>query len=771
MWQCRAWHGPGREQKAQLGGEKHLALCAVQEPISSVAVIRFRRRVVAPVAPPQLRGLDDVVAALRESRGECDQDRLARAWAFAERAHEGQNRLSGAPFETHPLAVACLLAKQGFDETSAVVALLHDTVEDGGVEREQIEAEFGEEVGELVDGVTKIGRHAYVRRDEVQAETFRKLILASARDVRVILVKLADRLHNMMTLEHLPAEDRRRIAVETLEIYAPIAHRLGMAHVKGDLEDLAFFHLWPRQWAELHGEVQRRLKGGRGLMERLVSGLEEQLALEQIDAAISYRVKRMWSIYQKLRRQGIDISQLYDYLAVRIVTGTRGETYRALGVVHERWRPVPGRFKDYLAMPKPNGYRSLHTTVIGDHGQPVEVQIRTREMDDIAERGIAAHWAYKQPSPTAATDESVRWLRQVVEWQGDVADPRTFMASLKMDLYPDEVYVFTPKGEVHALPRGATPVDFAYRVHTEIGDHCAGARVNGRLVPLRTTLGNGDQVEIVVDASRGPQRDWLTFVTTARAKARIRQRLNLDARKRAVSLGRRLLEQEAQRADSTARRVLEARAAQTPGFDAEEALARIGWGTDSVRELVAQAGLDAPPRGRLGSLVDRLRRSPELIAVGADEDLLVRRASCCDPLPGEAVVGVVSRRRGVMVHRRDCAVVSEAPDLAGREVAVEWAKSAKGPWPVALRITTGEGRTVASQITGAVAQAGVELLGFVTDPLGRGRAVDVRLAVASRSELAAVEKALSELDVVEEVVRVERAAGAVASRKSRDRSA
>lgn len=717
----------------------------------------MRRRVVPPVSPPPVRGLDDLVEILRNRRGGCDEALLGRVWEFAEETHRGQNRLSGDSFATHPLAVAYLLGDLGFDETSAVVALLHDTVEDAGVELGQIAAEFGEEVSELVDGVTKIGRHAYVRRDEVQAETFRKLLLASARDVRVILVKLADRLHNMMTLEHLPAEDRRRIALETLEIYAPIAHRLGMARVKGDLEDLAFFHLWPRQWAELYGEVQRRLKGGRRLMQRLVGELEQRLRGEQIEAAISYRVKRMWSIYQKLRRQGIDISQLYDYLAVRIVTTTRGDTYRALGVVHERWRPVPGRFKDYLAMPKPNGYRSLHTTVIGDHGQPFEVQIRTGEMDEIAERGIAAHWAYKEPA-TAAADENVRWLRRVVEWQGEVADPRTFLASLKMDLYPDEVYVFTPKGEVHALPRGATPVDFAYRVHSEIGDHCAGARVNGRTVALGTRLRNGDQVEIVVEPTRSPQREWLSFVATPRAKARIRQRLNLDARRRARDLGARLLEQEAKRAGTSSRRVLEAMAAQTgSGFLAEDQLARIGWGRTSARALVAASGLAGQPRGRLGSLVERFRRSaPDLIAAGVDDDLLVRRATCCAPLPGDEIVGVVSRRRGVEVHRRGCAVLAEAADLEGREVEVTWSKSASGPWPVALSVATREGRTVASQITAAVAKSGVELLGFVADPKGTSRA-EIRVAVGSRVELEAVEAALRALDVVSEVLRAERA--------------
>lgn len=699
------------------------------------------------------------MGALRLQRGECDHERVSRAWLFTERAHQGQNRLSGAPFETHPLAVAFLLASQGFDETSAIVGLLHDTVEDTPVTPDELRLEFGDEVADLVDGVTKIGRHSYVRRDEVQAETFRKLILASARDVRVILVKLADRLHNMMTLEHLPAEDRRRIALETLEIYAPIAHRLGMAQVKGDLEDLAFFHLWPRQWSELHGEVQQRLKGGRRLMQRLVGDLEARLGDEGIGAEISFRVKRMWSIYQKLRRQGIDISQLYDYLAVRVVTETRGDTYRTLGVVHERWRPVPGRFKDYLAMPKPNGYRSLHTTVIADHGQPFEVQIRTREMDEIAERGIAAHWVYKRPAPgrdgRSGADENVRWLRQVVEWQGEVADPRTFMASLKMDLYPDEVYVFTPKGEVQALPRGATPVDFAYRVHTEIGDHCAGARVNGRVVPLRTTLRNGDQVEILVEPGLGPQRDWLSFVATPRAKARIRQRLNLEARRRAKDLGGRLLEQEARRTGTTSRRVLDLLRSRQPSqeeaFDADDVLVRIGWGKVAARDLVESVQGQLEARGRLGHLVDRLRSGgSDLIAVGADSDLLVRRASCCQPLPGDDIVGVVSRKRGVVVHTRGCTQIAEIADLTTREVTVQWEKGASGPWPARLRLMVRPEAMVTPAVTAAAAQAGVSVLGVAAGG-DKDREVELRIAVRSRAELLAVVGALEVLADVEAV--------------------
>ena len=442
-----------------------------------------------PVSSPGVARLDDVLACMAAHGRPVDPDFLRSVYDFSAEMHKDQVRRSGEPYMVHPLNVAYLLADLKFDQTCVAVGLLHDVLEDTLTTREVLEKEFGDEICGLVDGVTKIGRHEYVRRDEAQAETFRKMILASAKDIRVIVVKLADRLHNMATLEHMPAEARRRISRETLEIYAPIAHRLGMARVKGDLEDLAFFHLYPHQFAELHFKIAEKMKLGQATMDRIRGRLAKSLDGAGIDAEISFRVKRFYSIYEKLRRQGIDISQLYDFLAFRIVTASLKDTYAALGVVHQNWRPIPGRFKDYIAMPKPNLYQSLHTTVVGDQGQPFEVQIRTREMDVIAEEGIAAHWRYKEGRVEARTsDPNIVWLRQLLEWQKEVQDPRTFLTTLKVDLYPDEVYVFTPKGEVFSFPRGATPLDFAYRVHTDLGHHCAGARVNGKLVPLRTAL-------------------------------------------------------------------------------------------------------------------------------------------------------------------------------------------------------------------------------------------------------------------------------------------
>ena len=548
------------------------------------------------IAPPvQNRGavrFDDILALLSAQGRRTDEPFLRAVYDFSAEMHRDQVRRSGEPYMIHPLNVAYLLADLKLDQTCVAVGLLHDVLEDTLSSREVLESSFGPEIAELVDGVTKIGRHEYVRRDEAQAETFRKMILASAKDIRVIVVKLADRLHNMQTLEHLTPESRRRISRETLEIYAPIAHRLGMARVKGELEDLAFYHLYPHQFAELHTKIAEKMKLGQGATQRIGARLEESLKAAGIDAEINYRVKRYYSIYEKLRRQGIDISQLYDYLAFRIVTGNLKDTYAALGVVHQSWRPIPGRFKDYIAMPKPNLYQSLHTTVVGEQGQPFEVQIRTREMDLIAEEGIAAHWRYKEGRVEARdSDQNILWLRQLLEWQKEVQDPRTFLTTLKIDLYPDEVYAFTPKGEVFSFPRGATPLDFAYKVHTELGHRCAGARVNGKLVPLRTPLQNGDMLEILTNPSRHPSRDWLNLVVTSRAKSKIRQWLNTQQRRRATEIGRRLFEKELRKYNVAPKRVLDSPELATVLKDEglariEDLYSRIGFGKSEARPVL-----------------------------------------------------------------------------------------------------------------------------------------------------------------------------------------
>ena len=575
-----------------------------------------------PITTPGVARLDDVLACMTAHGRPVDPAFLRSVYDFSAEMHKDQTRRSGEPYMIHPLNVAYLLADLKFDQTCVAVGLLHDVLEDTLTTREVLEKEFGDEICGLVDGVTKIGRHEYVRRDEAQAETFRKMILASAKDIRVIVVKLADRLHNMATLEHMPAESRRRISRETLEIYSPIAHRLGMARVKGDLEDLAFYHLYPHQFAELNNKIAEKMKLGQATMDRIGSRLGKSLDGAGIDAEISFRVKRYYSIYEKLRRQGIDISQLYDFLAFRIVTASLKDTYAALGVVHQNWRPIPGRFKDYIAMPKPNLYQSLHTTVVGDQGQPFEVQIRTREMEVIAEEGIAAHWSYKEGRVEAvSSDPNIVWLRQLLEWQKEVQDPRTFLTTLKVDLYPDEVYVFTPKGEVFSFPRGATPLDFAYRVHTDLGHHCAGARVNGKLVPLRTSLANGDMVEVLTNPARNPSRDWLNLVTTSRAKSKIRQWLNTQQKQRAIEIGRRMFDKEIRKYGLSLRKVTDGpdfkTYLQAEGLSKiDDLYSRIGFGKTEPRTVLERVvGLEKlaeSPAEKPGRLRQAVQQDPPL---------------------------------------------------------------------------------------------------------------------------------------------------------------
>ncbi len=729
-------------------------------------MLKVRRRIKPPVSPPADVSVEALLGLLRREGREPDEALVRKAYAFSADKHAGQTRRSGEPYVTHPLAVACLLAELRFDDICCVVGLLHDVLEDTLATREVLEEQFGPEVTQLVDGVTKIGRHAYVRRDEAQAQTFRKLILASAKDIRVILVKLADRLHNMQTLEHMPPENRRRIALETLEIYAPLAHRLGMSRVKGELEDLSFFYLYPHQFAEVHRKLREKMSGGKSATERIRSRLEELLRENEIEAEISYRVKRYYSIYQKLRRQGIDISQLYDYLAFRIITVSPRDTYAALGVVHQAWRPVPGRFKDYIAMPKPNLYQSLHTTVMADRGQPFEVQIRTREMDLVAEEGIAAHWNYKEGVGEPRTDPNILWLRQLLEWQQEVKDARTFLNTLKIDLYPDEVYVFSPKGEVFSFPRGATTVDFAYRVHTEVGHHCTGARVNGKLVPLRTELRNGDMVEIVTDPSRKPSRDWLTMVATSRAKSKIRHWINTEQRQRAVEIGRRLLEKEFKKYRLNPKKLLDGESLETylteHGMSRlEDLYSRVGFGKLPVRQVLEEFAprdqIADPPEqpGRFRQAVENLLPSGSgAIAVRGYDDMLAYMAQCCKPLPGEEIVGYVTRGRGVSVHSVDCPNVRNLLYHPEREIAVEWARGDGRGFPVQLSIETEDNPGMLARLTEVIAKGDSNIRQIEAEAVEPGRGlIRVLVEVKGRRHL---EKLKSAIQAVPGVLEVDR---------------
>jgi len=723
-----------------------------------------RRSDALPPPVEETQGVDfeSVLDRMRAQNREFDEDFLRSVYALSEEMHAGQARRSGEPYITHPLHVAWLLADLKFDATCVAVGLLHDVLEDTLTDRAQLKERFGAELTELVDGVTKIGRHEYVRRDQAQAETFRKLILASVQDPRVVIVKLADRLHNMLTLQHMPPEARRRIAQETLEIYAPIAQRLGMSKVQGELEDLAFYHLYPHQYTTLYNKLAEKMKVGREAINALRDELEDELQAAGIEAEISYRLKRYYSIYRKLRRLGIDISQLYDYLAFRIVVEQVRDCYAVLGIVHQHWRPVPGRFKDYIAMPKPNLYQSLHTTLIGPHGTPFEVQIRTHEMDAIAEEGIASHWRYKEGRvEPEETDPNILWLRQLLDLQQDVEDPRTFLTTLKVDLYPDEVYVFTPKGDVLSFPRGATPLDFAYKVHTDVGHHCAGARVNGKLVPLRTELRNGDMVEIITNPGREPSQDWLSFVVTSKAKSKIRHCLSARQKERSVEIGRRLIEREMRRIRLAPKKLFENPVLETyleeEGLSRQEdLLARVGVGKILPRQVLVRVFGEermeeqAEPPGRLRQAVNKvLPFGRSAISVKGDHDMLAYLAKCCNPLPGEEIVGYVTRGRGVSVHSVNCVNVKKLLYNPEREIEVEWARQDGGVYPVVLDIQTEDQKGMLAKLTEVIAKHDSNIRQFDAETLetGEGR-IRVVVEVRNRKQLEKLRAAIRGLEGV-----------------------
>jgi GTP pyrophosphokinase len=710
---------------------------------------------------------EDILEKVEAYNPNSDQDLLRRAYVFSAREHRGQVRRSGEPYLVHPLNVASILADLKADDVSIVVGLLHDVLEDTLTSKESIAQQFGEEVSELVDGLTKIGRFSYVSREEEQAETFRKMILAMVSDLRVVLVKLADRLHNMRTLGFLPEAKRREIARETLDIYAPIAHRLGMGSLKGELEDLSFLYLEPEEHERVAREVARKMKVSEAMIGDIRRRIESRLEEAGIPAEVSGRMKRSHSIWSKLRRSGAEVAQLYDILAFRIVVAETRDCYATLGIVHQTWRPVPGRIKDYIAMPKPNFYQSLHTTVMGETGQPFEIQIRTREMDLIAERGIAAHWKYKEGRlGPHADDARFQWLRQLVEWQSDVSDPRQFLSSLKVDLYPDEVYTFTPKGEVFAFPRGATPIDFAYRVHTDVGHRCVGARVNGKLVPLRTPLKSGDIVEILTAPNQAPSRDWLSSVVTSRARHKIRHFIHEEEKRQAVELGRRLLERELKKYRRTIRKLegdgtIKRELSQWGFSKPEDLYAAVGYGKlpprSALERLVPAEELAKAEPGE--SAVSRVVRkilpfgAPDIVVVGHN-DLLASLAKCCNPVPGEPIIGYITRGRGVSVHAEQCPNVENLLYDPGRQIDVTWAGEKKASYAIELDVLTGDRPGLLADVTQAIAGEGsnIRRIEARVDEM-REATVNVSLETSDLRQLEKIVSRIRAIPGVKDVVR------------------
>ncbi|MCA1633406.1 MAG: bifunctional (p)ppGpp synthetase/guanosine-3',5'-bis(diphosphate) 3'-pyrophosphohydrolase [Acidobacteria bacterium] len=644
--------------------------------------------------------IEEIVEKVSRNHPQADLDLLRRAYFFSAREHKGQTRASGEPYLVHPLEVANILADMRLDEISVATGLLHDVVEDTLVEPEAIRELFGGEIAHLVDGLTKIAQISNQSREEQQAENVRKMLLAMVDDVRVVLVKLADRLHNMRTLGFLKPEKRRRIAQETLDIFAPIAHRLGMGRMRGELEDLAFQNLHPEEYRELAEQLEKRRGEHKAFLREVTSRIEEKMREAEVPIIrIEGRVKRLFSIWKKLKRQKIELDQVYDLIAARVVTPDEVRyCYAALGVVHNLWQPVPGRFKDWIATPRENLYQSLHTSVIGSMGQSFELQIRTEEMHRIAEEGVAAHWKYKEGRRGSHDDdEAFQWLRSLVEWSQEVKDSRDFLESLKLDLYPKDVYAFTPMGKVIQLPRGASPIDFAYMIHTEVGNTCSGARINSRMVPLRSTIQNGDVVEILTSPNAHPSRDWLNFVTTSRAKNRVRHWVSEQQRIESIELGRKLFEKESPRFNLPAKKLLAdadgelKRIANEYGYGrVDDLLAAIGYGKIMPRNVIAKylgpekfAELEQKKESRLRSSVNAgvqavrklIRLGEDSIVVRGVDDLLVVRARCCNPVRGEEIIGYITRGKGVAVHARRCTNVQQLMINPERVVEVEWASS------------------------------------------------------------------------------------------------
>jgi guanosine-3',5'-bis(diphosphate) 3'-pyrophosphohydrolase len=708
---------------------------------------------------------------VRLVRPKDDFTQLEKAYRLAADAHKSQLRQSGEPYMVHPLQVTLILADMQMDMVCLETGLLHDTVEDTSVSIDQIRKTFGEEVARCVDGVTKLSKLNLYSREERQAESVRKMLLAMVNDIRVIIVKLADRLHNMRTLGALPRERQERIAQETIDIYAPIAHRLGMGKIRGELEDLSFKYLEPDASAELMREIETYRQQNEEFLNKMRHDVEVNLARENIPARVEGRVKRAYSIYQKMKRQKIGLEQVYDLLALRIITDSVKNCYAALGVIHNEWHPIPGRIKDFIAIPRPNLYQSLHTSVIGPGGRSCEVQIRTEEMHRLAEEGIAAHWKYKEGRKgPGADDQRIIWLRQLVEWQKELRDPGEFMSTLKVDLYPEEVYTFTPKGRVIVLPRDATPIDFAYSIHSDVGNTCVGAKVNGRIVPLKYALKNGDVVEILTQAGHLPSKDWLALVKTSKARNKIRHEINTTERAKAIEIGQKYLEREARRLGAQLSRITRADLERVAGDygcgKIEDLHAALGYGKFSARQVlqklvpdqVETAPIDIPKPAPSIPGQQAEATGDLVIKVKGCDDLLVYRAKCCNPIRGEGIVGYVTRGKGIAVHSTNCSNVQNLMYEVERKIDVEWARAASETFPVKVQIYTDDRPGMLNQLTSLLfaEQSNIRSLEARSEHKGvEGAVIDMTIEIRDKKQLERVVSAVRRISGVRDVERTQ----------------
>ncbi len=717
--------------------------------------------------------LVDILEKVSNYRPDADLDIVKKAYVYSAKVHQGQVRKSGEPYLVHPLAVAGILADLRLDEASIVAGLLHDTVEDTLATLAEVEDLFGKEVASIVDGVTKLSQFSENRQptaEEKQAENFRKMIVAMARDIRVILVKLADRTHNMRTLEHMKPEKQERIARETLEIYAPIAHRLGIQWVKIELEDLAFKYLRPQDQADLVDKISTKRREHEKYIDEVIAILKGKLAAQGIPGVVTGRLKHLYSIYRKMRTNNIEFEQVHDIIAFRIVTENISRCYEALGLVHSLWKPVPGRFKDFIAIPKPNMYQSLHTTVIGPYGERVEIRIRTEEMHQVAEEGIAAHWSYKagQVKADSQTAQGFAWLRQLLEWQQDLKDPKEFLETVKVDLFSDEVFVFTPTGDVRSFPRGATPVDFAFAIHSEVGTHCVGAKVNNRIVPLRYKLKNGDTIEILTSPHAHPSKDWLTFVKTSRAQTKIRSYIRKQQRERSLAIGREVLEKELKKYGRSLNRLMKGGGLQ-PAADVlqfktpEDMISALGYGKLTPAQILSKVvpaeelrdqHVDKKGEGRLQQIFKKVARTSKSgISIQGIDDVLVRFGRCCNPVPGDPIVGFITRGRGVTVHTAACEKVLQTnPE---RRVDVAWDLRGGTARPVSLRVLTADRPGILAELSKCFSASGVNIAQANCRSTGDDRAVNTfEVSVSNLKQLQGVIRHLERVKGVYSVERV-----------------
>lgn len=720
--------------------------------------------------------IQEILDKVTSYRPDADVEAIRKAYVFAAALHAGQTRLSGEPYLSHPLAVADTLARLRLDDASIIAGLLHDTVEDTHTTIEQVDEEFGEEVADIVDGVTKISLITFDSKEEQQAENIRKMILAMSEDIRVLIVKLADRLHNMRTLDFQKPEKRVRIAQETMDIYAPLANRLGLHRIKLELEDLSFRYIRPDAYAQIDDWIEKHRAADTAYIAEVIEQLQKMVDENGIEGHIKGRIKHYYSIYRKMQSQGVDLDEMHDIIAFRVIVRENKDCYAVLGLVHAQWRPVPGRFKDYISMPKANGYQSLHTTVVGPRGERMEIQIRTADMDRLAENGLASHWLYKEGGRVKSKDiRQFSWLREMLDWQKVENDSKEFLRNLRFDLFKDEIYVFTPQGEVKELPEEATPVDFAYQVHTKIGDHCAGAKVNSRLVPLSTALKSGDYVEIITDAGRHPSRDWLKFVKTAKARSRIQHYIRTEERGRSIAFGKDILEKQSRRYSlNFIKAVKEVDMAEllaefrmknldelysAVGYShvpARKVLrklqAMLGLDGESQAEKAAQEELSAAEHAAEAAKNAEKRKADSVTIGGGGSEILRRFAKCCNPVPGDHIIGYISRGRGITIHTADCpAILSAEPE---RLLSVSWDGEVEKPFPTRIHIVARNIKGVLFEVSGILMKEGINVdSGNMRSNVDGRTEIDLVVEVKDTVQLYQVMAKLRQVPAVYEVVR------------------